>query len=76
MKWPEIYYVVRASIILVSATVFAGIFWAALIAGLIRWAFDLDEETALLWIALPIFLGFIPFGVFVLPKELRKSGIL
>jgi hypothetical protein len=54
----------------------AGIFWGMLGAGLGRWLWGLDEETALLWIGLPIFLGFIPFCIFVLPKELRKSGIL
>ena len=54
----------------------AGIVWGMLGAGLGRWLLGLEEETALLWIALPIFVGFIPFCIFVLPKHLRKAGIL
>lgn len=54
----------------------AGIFWGMLGAGLGRWLLGLGEETALLWIALPIFIAFIPFCIFILPKHLRKAGIL
>lgn len=54
----------------------AGLMWAALAVGLSRWLFELDEQTALLWVGLPIFLAFIPFCIFILPKHLRKAGIL
>lgn len=75
MNWPDLYYKIRYWIIIIGSTG-AGIFWGMLGAGLGRWLFDLEEETALLWIALPIFVGFIPFCVFILPKHLRKAGIL
>lgn len=76
MNWPEIYYRVRYWMIILSSIGVAGIFWGALIGGIARIVFDLEEETALLWVALPIFLAFIPFCIFVLPKHLRKAGIL
>lgn len=37
---------------------------------------DDDEETALLWVGLPVLIAFLPFCVFILPKHLRKAGIL
>ena len=46
------------------------------ISYLSRWLFGLDENTALLWVWLPIFIAFIPFCIFILPKHLRKAGIL
>ena len=76
MKWPAIYYWIRYWIIIISSIGVSGIFWGMLGAGLGRWIFDLEEETALLWIALPIFIGVIPYCVFVLPKHLRKCGII
>ena len=76
MNWPKIYYWVRYWLVILSSIGVAGIFWGMLGAGLARWLFSLDEETALLWIALPIFIAFIPFCIFILPKHLRKAGIL
>lgn len=67
---------IRTALIIAGAIGGAGTFWAFLIAGVIRLVFDLDEEAAMLWVALPIFILFIPFCVFVLPKHLRKAGIL
>lgn len=75
MNWPRIRYTIRYWMIIVGSTG-AGIVWGMLGAGLGRWLLGLEEETALLWIALPIFVGFIPFCVFVLPKYFRKAGIL
>lgn len=54
----------------------AGIFWGMIGAGLGRWILGLDENTAILWIGLPIFIAFIPYCIFVFPKHLRKAGIL
>jgi len=54
----------------------AGIMYAMLFAGLARWLFDLDEETSILWVGLPVLIAFVPFCIFVLPKHLRKAGIL
>lgn len=62
--------------IILSSIGVTGIFWGTLGAGLCRWLFGIEEETALLWVAMPIFVAFIPFCILVLPKHLRKAGIL
>lgn len=76
MKGHEIFRLIRTALILGGAWIGAGIFWGALFAGLVRMAFDLQEEIALLWIGIPIFIALLPFCIFVLPKHLRKAGIL
>lgn len=76
MNWPQIYTVVRTTMIIVGSWLGAGTFWAFLTASLVRWLFDLDENTAFLWIGLPVFMLFLPFCLFILPKHLRKAGIL
>ncbi len=74
--WPPVYLAVRTWMIIGGAWLGAGLFWAALFAGLSRWLFGLDEETALLWVGLPVLIAFLPFCIFVLPTHLRKAGIL
>ena len=76
MNWQRIYVVLRTIMVVGGLGTGAGLMWAALGAGLSRWLFGLDENTALLWVGLPIFLAFIPFCIFILPKHLRKAGIL
>ncbi len=76
MSWRTVCVAIRTLMVIGGAWLGAGVIWAALITGLIRWLFDLDEETALLWVGLPVLVAFLPFCVFVLPKHLRKAGIL
>ena len=76
MNWQKIYTVIRTIMVVGGLGTGAGIMWAALGAGLGRWLFGLDENTALLWVGLPIFIAFISFCIFILPKHLRKAGIL
>jgi hypothetical protein len=76
MSWQTVYVLVRTGIVVGGLGTGAGIMWAALAGGLSRWLFGIDEEAALLWVALPIFILFIPFTIFVLPKHLRKAGLI
>ena len=76
MSWQTLYLAIRTAMVIGGAWLGAGTMWAALFAGLARWLFDLEEETALLWVGLPVLIAFLPFCIFVLPKELRKAGIL
>lgn len=50
--------------------------YAFLLAGLIRYILDLDEETALGWIGIPSFLVLFIVHIRLLPKELRKAGLI
>ncbi len=74
--WPSVYLAVRTWMVIGGAWVGAGLMWAALFAGIARWLFGLDEETALLWVGLPVLIAFLPFCIFILPKHLKKAGIL
>ena len=74
--WPAVYLTVRTVGVVGGLGIGAGLLWAALFAGLSRWLFGLDEEQALLWVGLPVLIAFIPICIFVLPKHLRKAGIL
>ncbi len=66
----------RALLIIGCAWVGSSIFWGMLFVGVLRLVFALDENIALM-IAIPITLALLfPFCVFILPKHLRKSGIL
>jgi hypothetical protein len=71
----ERYKKARKVVILFCAWGGAGGFWAAVFAGLARYFFGLDENTALLWVGLPVLILFIPFTIFVLPKHLHKAGL-
>lgn len=76
MKWSAVYVAVRTVLVIGGLGMGAGIMWAMLFAGLARWMFDLDENTALLCVGLPVLVAFLPFCIFILPKHLRKAGIL
>lgn len=76
MSWQTLYVAIRTFMVIGGAWLGAGIVWAMLFTGLARWLFGLDEETSLLWVGLPVLIAFLPFCIFVLPKHLRKAGIL
>jgi hypothetical protein len=76
MDWKSLLYKIRYWNIIISSIGVSGISWGMLGAGVGRLFFDLEEEASLLWIALPIFIACIPFCIFILPKHLRKAGIL
>lgn len=76
MEWPKIHYWIRYWTIIILSIGATGIFWGGLAGGIVRVLFKIEEETALLWIALPIFLACIPICIFILPKHLRRIGIL
>jgi hypothetical protein len=76
MNWPAIYLAIRTVLVVVGLGLGTGLMWAMLFVGLARWLFGLDEETALIWVGLPVVIAFLPFCIFILPKHLRKAGIL
>jgi hypothetical protein len=76
MNWPSFYYFVRCWVLIISLTGIAGIFWGGLIGGVLRIILGIDEEVALRWIFFPICIAFIPYGIFILPKYLKKIGVI
>lgn len=76
MTFQKIYTFVRTTIIVGSTALFTGGFYAAVIAGICRLAFKLEENTALLWIGGPIFVVVTIWASIYMPKHLRKTGFI
>jgi hypothetical protein len=76
MNWRRFYAVLQICVVVGGAAVAGAVFWAMVIAGICRIAFDLDENTALLFIFVPLFLGLVTYLVKALPKPLRRAGML
>jgi hypothetical protein len=72
----RIYSLVRTIVIVGGSAVLVGGFYAFVIAGLCRIAFKLEENTALLWIGVPLFVMITIWALIYLPKHLRKAGFI
>ncbi|MGF6880020.1 hypothetical protein [Paraburkholderia sp. MM5477-R1] len=76
MNWRRLYATIQiAAVVGGIATGGAGC-WAFVIAGLCRMAFQLDENKAMSLIGLPLFIGLMIWFIRLLPKHLRKAGML
>jgi len=76
MNWGRFYAAVQIWISVGCLSIFTGMFYAFIIAGLCRIAFKLEENIALLWIGGPLFAGFTIASIIYLPKQMRKVGFL
>jgi hypothetical protein len=72
----EIDYWARYCSIIFGVCGMTGIFYGMIGVAIGRLLFGLDENTAMLYVFLPIFILCIPIGVFLAPKHLKKVGIL
>lgn len=50
--------------------------YSFLLAGITRFLFDLEENFSMIFIGAPAFLIFFFLHIFVLPKHLRKAGLI
>lgn len=57
------------------ATASSGLY-AFLLAGCVRLLFGMEERSCLLWIGLPAFIVLLIVHIILLPKYLRKAGLL
>ncbi|NUA26640.1 hypothetical protein FCJ59_07460 [Cupriavidus basilensis] len=62
--------------ILGLASAFGAGCWAFVTAGVCRIAFHLEENTAMLFIGAPLFVVLLIWFWRILPKHLRKAGML
>jgi hypothetical protein len=76
MNWRRIFAAERTITIVGSIALGASGCYAFLLAGLCRLMFDLDENSALLWIGMPLFIVLLIVHIHVLPKRLRKAGLI
>ncbi|WP_211451093.1 hypothetical protein [Collimonas antrihumi] len=76
MNIEKIYSTTRGAIIVGCLSLFAGGFYAFVIAAGCRIAFKLEETTALIWIGGPLFVVFTILALIHLPKYARKAGFI
>jgi hypothetical protein len=76
MSWRRILESERAITIVGSLAVGSSGFYAFVAAGLCRNIFDLNENMALLWIGVPLFVVLLIVRIYFLPKQLRKAGLI
>ena len=76
MNWCRVYAALQIYVmVFLVATIGAGC-WSFLVAGLCRVTFNLDEDIAFLALGLPLFLTLMVVFIRLLPKHLRKAGML
>lgn len=76
MNWQKIFAAERTVTIVGSVAVGSSGIYAFIVAGLCRIMFDLDENRALLWIGIPSFVVLLIVHIRLLPKQLRKAGLI
>ncbi|WP_153076406.1 hypothetical protein [Paraburkholderia bonniea] len=76
MNWRRLYATVEIYLTLGLFSLFGAGCWAFVIAGILRLTFQIDENKAILLIGLPLFIVLTIWFIRLLPKHLRKAGIL
>jgi hypothetical protein len=76
MNWRRLYATLQICAVVGGLAVGAAIFWAMIVTGIFRIAFGLGENTAMLFVFIPLFFCAVLFFVKALPKLLRKKGML
>jgi len=76
LNWRRILAVERTTTIVGSIAIGSSAVYAFIVAGLCRIMFNLEENRALLWIGTPLFVVFLIAHICLLPKQLRKAGLI
>jgi hypothetical protein len=76
VNWRKILAAERNITIVGSIAVGSSGVYAFIVAGLCRILLGLDENIALLWIGIPLFVVLTILHIYFLPKQLRKAGLI
>ncbi|WP_354673619.1 hypothetical protein [Cupriavidus alkaliphilus] len=76
MNWERLYAMLQICFMIGLASAFSAGFWSFVVAGLCRIAFGLRDEESMLLIGLPSFFALFLVFAKLLPKPLRKAGML
>jgi predicted membrane channel-forming protein YqfA (hemolysin III family) len=76
MNIEKVYSTTRAAIIVGCLSFATGGFYAVIVAGVCCIIFKLNENTALIWIGVPLFVLFTVLALIYLPKYARKAGFI
>ena len=76
MNWKRLYAFVQMTGVVWGSAVGAGIIFAMLATALCRFALNIDEKPAMLFVFCPVFPVLMVYWVKKLPSRLRKAGML
>ncbi|WJF90030.1 hypothetical protein QS306_13155 [Paraburkholderia bonniea] len=76
MNRRRLYATIQRGMVIGGAALGGAGCWAFVIAGILRLTFQIDENKAILLIGLPLFTVLTIWFIRLLPKHLRKAGIL
>ncbi len=76
MNWKKLYISTRKVIFVGAAAITSGGFYSFVIAGICRIVFKLEENAALIWIGLPIFVVTTTLTIIYFPRAMRKAGLM
>jgi hypothetical protein len=75
MNWYKLYFYLRKWVLVGCGSAISG-GWGIIVAIMLKVFFEMDEEVALLYIGLPLFLILFVWGISFMPNALRKAGLL
>lgn len=76
MNLKKLYISIRTIIFVGAAAIVSGGFYSFVIAGICRIVFKLEENVALIWIGLPIFVVTSALTIVYFPRAMRKAGLI
>jgi hypothetical protein len=76
MNWRRLYATVEICFTVGLFALCGAGLWSFVVAGLCRIIFELGDNESMLWVGLPLFIGINIWLIRVLPKSLRKAGII
>lgn len=76
MNWARLYAAFQIWFAVCVASMTGSAFWSFLLAGGVRWAFDIGEDSAMLFVWLPSFVVSTFWLASRIPADLRRAGLL
>lgn len=76
MNWRRLYATVQIWLTVGSLAIGSSILYTVIVVGVCRKILLIKEPIALYWIGLPLLIALSTWFVRILPKHLRKAGVL
>lgn len=76
MNWRRFYATTQIWLVIALMAGASSCLYTVLVIGICRNVLGLSEGIALLWVGIPCFLGLLVLHIGLLPKPLRKAGML
>lgn len=76
MNWRRLYATAQIWLTIGSLALGSAILYSVIVVGVCRYMFTIREAIAVYWIGLPLLIVLTVWFVLILPKYLRKAGML